>query len=189
MGHLYAGLAEFKAFLSGGDVGEDRDSTMLIVLESSSRAVDSFCHRAEGFAAELADLVPACALTWAADDDDTDLLVDDASGILVNQTLAIEDEEVLVIAVDVDSATLTVIRGQRGTTPAIHADTTALSAFRYPSQVVDTTLRVAQRRWRSRDAGVTGMYGGGDVPQTGNQDTEFAIMRAGLGRLRLAVVS
>lgn len=185
MGHLYAGLAEFKAYLSGGDVGTARDSTMLVVLESAARAVDSFCRRGEGFAADLADLVASGTLAADASDSDTTVTVADGTLYTEGQTVKVDDEEILVVSITDDS--LLVVRAQHGTAAAAHANGSTVNAFRYPTQVVAATLMVAQRRWKMRDSGLTGSFGGGDIPQTSNHDTEWSILKAAIGHLRLMV--
>lgn len=185
--HVYARLDEFKAFLSGSDVGSDRDATLRTLLASSSRAVDSFCRRGTDFAVEMADIIPTAVLAGAIDDSTTAIVVNDATPFEVGQSISIDDETLLIVAIDGDSDTLTVLRGDE---PAAHLDAAGVGTFRYPSEVVDATLRVAQRRWKMRDAGLTGAFGGSfEVPQTTNYDTEASILRMTLGRLRYQVVA
>lgn len=189
MGHLYASLAEFKAFLSGGDVGEERDAAMLVTLESASRAVDSFCRRGSGFAADLSDLIAATTLDGSIDANDTDIPVVDVADFLVNQTVKVGDEELLIIEVNDYDSLITVVRAQRDTEAVAHSSGVAVYAFRYPREVVDATLRVAQRRWKARDAGVTPVFEGLNTGGQVNMDTELSILRGALGHLRYPVVA
>lgn len=190
MAHVYAKLSELKAYLTGGDYGTAQDAGLVLVLESASQAVDSFCRRGPGFAAELADLVAAATLDADLTDSATTVSVADVGAIEVGQTIRIGDEDLLVLAVDEDLDTLTVLRAQNETDAAAHSNGAAVSTYRYPSAVVDATIRVAQRRWKMRDAGLTGAFGGSaEIPQTTNQDTEMSILRATLGHLRFQVVA
>jgi hypothetical protein len=59
---------------------------------------------------------------------------------------------------------LTVRRGQNGTTAATHLASAAAAIYLYPAEVTDATLQIAQRRWKARDAGADGSYGGGPIP-------------------------
>ena len=250
MAHVYATLAEFKQYLSGGDVGSDRDATLLTLLESASRTVDAFCDRGSGFGPVIetrtyipsarllslaADVVhvgslsvnevlvaeglytfdgrvvfgswpsgsvasvtgtfgyagttttPSTALGAALTDEASDITVDDSSGLSVGQVVVIDDEQMRVVAID-DSA-VTVVRGYNGTTAAAHDDEALVSVYVYPAEVVDATIRVAQRRWKMRDAGLTGDFGGVGIPATSHQDTENSILRATVGHLRFLAVA
>lgn len=90
-------------------------------------------------------------------------------------TLYIGSEQLEVTAVD--NVMLTVKRGANGTTPAAHDSGATVECFTYPEPVTDACYQAAMRRRRSRDAGLTGDYGGGPVPITTNRDTERAIFR------------
>lgn len=190
MAHVYARLDEFKAYLSGSDVGTDRDATLRTLLDSSSRAVDSFCRRGTDFAAELADLIPTTLLDGSITDSETVLTLDEIDDLAIGQMVQVDDEAMLILSIDDTDPEITVLRAQSGTTAAAHLDDAPVSVFRYPSEVVDATLRVAQRRWKMRDAGITGAFGGTfEVPQSTNYDTEASILRMTLGRLRYQVVA
>lgn len=249
--HVYAPLPAFKAYLSGGNVGTDRDTSMLAVLESASRSVDGFCNRGSGFGPVLeartftstssttplllgGDLLSITTLT--VDDDDQspaeltartrsltgyigEVVIDgvwsydyiaqptgalddavtaetttwpvaDGSLFSVGQTLLVDDEQALVLSIATDN--LTVVRGVNGTTADDHLDEAAVSVYLYDASVVDATLRVALRRWKQRDAGLTGMFGGaqagGDIPMTSNLDTELSILYGSVGHLRFVPV-
>lgn len=113
--------------------------------------------------------------------------VDDATDIQIGDTLLVDDEQMLVT--DTDGTSLTVRRGANGTTAEAHDYAAAVDAYRYPAEVVDATLRVAQRRWKARDGGVTQWSGEGPgLPGTANMDTEASILRMSVGHLRYFVV-
>ena len=99
------------------------------------------------------------------------------------QTLLIGSEHLYLTGLS--GTTATVLRGQNGTTAAVHANASTISIYRYPRQATDATLGVAMRRWKMRDSGVTPDYGGGQVPGTGAHDTERSILMASIGDLRL----
>jgi hypothetical protein len=113
------------------------------------------------------------------------------AGVSVGATVRVDSEDLYITSTTAGTAfntsggTATVLRGQNGTTAAVHANGAAVAVHLYPRAVKDVTLRVAQRRWRSRDAGLTGDYGMEGVATTGNRDTERSILRSGLNHLRL----
>lgn len=190
MAHIYASLDAFKAYLTSGDYGSGSDASLVTLLESASAAVDSFCRRGAGFAADLADLVATTTVDGGVADDATTITLDDVSDLFVGQTVQIGEEELLITAIDEDAETIDVVRAQRGTEAAAILDQAPVYAFRYPSQVVDATIRVAQRRWKMRDAGLTGTFEAGPgLPATVNYDTEQSILRSTVGHLRLLVVA
>lgn len=262
MGHVYATLAEFKAFLSGGAVGEERDDSLLTLLESASRAVDGYCSRGSqfgpvvetrtyrsgdrGFGAAIdtpwpwprpsssrrlflncdvvsittvtvgtTQLDPSAytldgrildgpfgsntvtvemvtgypveivatggALDAALSESDGSATVDDGTKFTAGMMLPVGDEQIQVLAVS--GETLTILRGANGTTAASHADETPLSRYRYASEVIDATMRVAQRRWKSRDSGISGSFEGVGIPGGIHLDTERSILRTTLRHL------
>lgn len=130
----------------------------------------------------------AGALEAALDDEAETLTFADATPYSPGQTLLVDDEQMLVTAGD--DTTLTVVRGAHGTTAASHADESAIRSYRYDRAVVDATYRVAQRRWKQRDAGLTGAFGGGqgsnNLPPTNNQDSEWSILLSTVSHLRFA---
>lgn len=79
------------------------------------------------------------------------------------QTILIDSEQMYVTA-STGGTALTVKRAQNGTTAAVHAANATATVYQYPSEVVDATLQIAQRRWKARDAGADGSYGGGPIP-------------------------
>lgn len=138
--------------------------------------------------------VPAAILDEPSDlaADATTVNVDDGAPFAIAQTISVEgagddpDEQMLVTGIATNA--LTVIRGVNGTTAAAHNDGAQVSIYRYPQEVVDATLRVAQRRWKSRDAGLTPDFGGGQMPLTAHGDTERSILYATVGHLRMELV-
>lgn len=97
------------------------------------------------------------------------------------QTLLVGSEQVYVTA-DTGGTALTVVRGVNGTTAA--AGTAAGYVYRYPREVVTATLQLAARRHRSAQAGLTGDFGGGNIPTSGNRDSELSILKGNLSHLR-----
>lgn len=84
-------------------------------------------------------------------DSDTTLTVNDGTKISVGDTLLIESEQIYVTAKSTND--LTVERGVNGTTAATHVDTTAISRFVYPKQLVEAVVMHASRLWTRRAAG------------------------------------
>lgn len=103
--------------------------------------------------------------------------------IAIGQTLRIGSEDLYLTGLT--TTTATVERGANGTTAAVHADNSTISVHRYPRQIVNATLQVALRRWKMRDSGLTGDFGGGQIPGTVQRDSEMALLRATVGHLRL----
>ena len=102
----------------------------------------------------------------------TELTVDDGSLVEVGDTLVIESEYLYVTGQLVDdNNTLTVIRGVNGSTPASHADATAVSRLVYPEPIVQAVLMRTGQLWARRTGGYTDQVGFSDsgvaVPQTG----------------------
>ena len=100
--------------------------------------------------------------------------------IQIGQTLYIGTEHLYVTGLS--GTTATVERGANGSTAAVHANSSAISVFRYPKGVVNGTRQIAQRTWKTRDAGASGGYGGGGIPNMDPRDTEWSILNATVGR-------
>lgn len=99
-------------------------------------------------------------------------------------TLLIGSEHLYVTATS--GGTATVVRGQNGTTAAAIPDSSAVSYYTYPSAVKEATLAVAQRRWKNRDAGLTGEFGIPSITGTvEHRDSERSILAAHLGDLKV----
>lgn len=99
-------------------------------------------------------------------------------------TLLADTEQMYVTAATGGTA-LTVTRGVNGTTAATHAAATTVYQYRYDRAVESATRLVAQRRWRQKESGVTGDFGGGAMPFGGHRDTERSILTAAVGHLRV----
>lgn len=99
-------------------------------------------------------------------------------------TLLNETEQMYVTAATGGTA-LTLARGANGSTAALHASGNSISRYRYNRSVETATLLVAQRRWRGKEAGVSGDFGGGGVPVSAYRDTEVSVIRATCGHLRI----
>ena len=99
------------------------------------------------------------------------------------QTLWVETEMMLVTRVD--PGRLAVVRSVNGTTAAAHNAAVAISLVKYPVDARDATLRIAVRRWKALEAGLTGDMGGVGMPVTSENDTrqERAILRSTVGHL------
>jgi hypothetical protein len=101
--------------------------------------------------------------------------------VYAGQTLLVGSEQVYVTA-STGGTVLTLQRGQNGTTAA--AGTAAAVTYRYPREVVTATLQLAARRHRSAQSGLTGDFGGGNLPFIGNHDNETSILRGTVGHLK-----
>lgn len=97
-------------------------------------------------------------------------------------TLLIDSEQLYMTA---GTTTATVTRGVNGTTAATHSNGATVERYLYDSRAHDVCLRLAQRRWRGRDAGADGSDGGGDVGVTIPREGEDLILRRGLARLKV----
>lgn len=113
----------------------------------------------------------------------TSIAVSAATGLSAGQTLLVGSEQIYVTAIS--GTTLTVLRGQNGTTAASISNGAAIAYYRYPREVVTATLLVAQRRWKARDAGLTPSFGGEGMGVTLHQDSEWAILNRAVGHLRV----
>lgn len=98
--------------------------------------------------------------------------------IQVGHTLLIGTEQLYVTALS--GTTATVERGVNGTAAAVHANSSAIDVYTYPTAVVETHSRLAMRRWKGRDAGADGSDGGGDASSTVPREGEDLILRRGL---------
>ena len=93
---------------------------------------------------------------------DTTLTVTDGSKFAVGETLLIESEQLYITAISTND--LTVDRGVNGTTAAVHADSTDISTYRYPEEVVVACLLQTSRLWKRKDSGFSSSVG---LPQSG----------------------
>jgi hypothetical protein len=113
----------------------------------------------------------------------TTVTVSSGSEFSAGQTLLVDSEQLYIRAVS--GTTLTVDRGANGTTAATHSGGAAIAIYRYPRDVQDATIRLAHRRWRAKEAGMTGDFGGGDLGGFSPRDTENSILRETVHRYRM----
>jgi hypothetical protein len=112
----------------------------------------------------------------------TTINVSAGSVVSAGHTIRYGTEDIYVTAVSSGTA-LTVQRGQNGTTAAAIADASTVVLYQYPTEAVEACLAVAQRRRKSRDAGLTGNFG--INPTSGFQDTERSVLRANIHSLKV----
>jgi hypothetical protein len=104
------------------------------------------------------------------------------SVVSAGHTIRYGTEDIYVTAVS-SGTVLTVQRGQNATTAAAIADASTVVLYQYPPEAVEACLAVAQRRRKSRDAGLTGDFG---LAQTsGFRDTERSTLRTHVGHLKV----
>lgn len=129
-------------------------------------------------------VVSASLLNEALDTSETGVDVDAGTDFAIGETMLVDSEQMYVSGIATN--TLTVVRGANGTTAATHANDAAVSIYVYPRDVVSATLQLAMRRWRSRQAGITGDIGGegSGLAAIGQRDTENSILRT-LNHLRV----
>jgi hypothetical protein len=127
------------------------------------------------------------SLSVAMTASDVTAQVDDGGALDIGQTVLIDTEQLLVT--DITGDVLTVRRAENGTIAAAHDYASDLEVYRYAAEVIDATLRVGQRRWKTRDSGLTGTFDTGlGIPLTAHQDSEVALLRSAVGHLRFALV-
>lgn len=108
------------------------------------------------------------------------------SGAAYPGATLLADAEQMYVTAATNGTALTVVRGANGTTAAAHAAGTTVYQFTYPAEVVSATLLVAQRRWRQKESGITGDFGG-QIMGGQNRDTEQSILRGTVGHLRIGI--
>ncbi len=111
------------------------------------------------------------------------------AAVVPGQTLLIGTEQLYVRSVS--GLTASCDRGCNGTTAAIQADDSPVSFYQYPANVTRATLVIAQRRRKSRDAGLSGDFGGvAGMPATAMPDrTERWILDDYLSDYKFALVA
>jgi hypothetical protein len=129
-------------------------------------------------------VVAASLAAEAMDTSETGFDVDAGTDFGIGDTFLVDSEQMYVTGIATN--TLTVVRGANGTTAATHLNDAAISVYQYPRDVVTATLTLAMRRWRSRQAGLTGEIGGegSGLAAIGQRDTENSILRT-LNHLRV----
>jgi hypothetical protein len=106
--------------------------------------------------------------------------------ITIGQTLLVGTEQLYLTGLS--ATTATVVRASNGTTAATHVDASTIAVYRYPREVRQATLLIAQRRWRSAQAGVSGDYDGQGIPGGPPPASEMSILRSTVGHLRIPYV-
>jgi len=96
-------------------------------------------------------------------------------------TFLVGSEQQFVRAVDTHSGggwDATVVRSANGTTATTHLVSAQVDVYTYPPEVTECCLVIGQRALKSRDAGLTGDFGGlGGVPTQTHRDTERSVLR------------
>lgn len=117
-----------------------------------------------------------------ADTSETELDVSGLTGLSPAMTILIGDEQMFITAVtDSTTDSITVERGVNGTTAATHLSGAAIVRYVYAPNVHTLTLRLAERRWKARDAGADGLDGGNDVGTVSLREGEDTVIRRMLG--------
>ena len=109
---------------------------------------------------------------------DTLLTVTDGGKFKAGQTIVIESEQLYITAISTND--LTVTRGVNGTTAATHADSTDISIFKYPEEVVQACLIQTARLWKRKDSGFAS---GGSLPKSGKGSNVFEGLDADVKQL------
>lgn len=116
------------------------------------------------------------------DTSETGVDVSALTGLSPGMTLLIGSEQMYVTATTAGSPnTITVERGVNGTTATTHITASPITRYVYDASVHTCALRLAERRWTSRDAGADGSDGGGDVGLLSPHEGEDTIIRRMLG--------
>lgn len=104
------------------------------------------------------------------------------TGLSQGMTILVDSEQMYVTATtDSTTDSITVERGVNGTTAATHITASPIHRYVYDSSVHTCALRLAEKRWKARDAGGDGSDGGGDVGTVSLREGEDTIIRRMLG--------
>lgn len=118
----------------------------------------------------------------ALDDSETEVDVSGLTGLSPGMTILVDDEQMYVTAVtDGVTDSITVERGVNGTTAASHLTAAAITRYVYAPSVTTLALRLAEKRWKARDAGADGLDGGNDIGTVSLREGEDTIIRRMLG--------
>ena len=90
----------------------------------------------------------------------TSIDVDTIGTLQAGHTMLVEDEQIYITAVS--STTLTVRRGENGTTAASHVATTVIDTYEYPEPVKEAVLITAARLFKRRESSFANVIGGPD---------------------------
>lgn len=122
----------------------------------------------------------------ALDETETEVDVSALTGLSPGMTILVGSEQMYVTATtDSTTDSITVERGVNGTTAATHLTAQAITRYVYDSSVHTLALRLAEKRWKARDAGADGSDGGLDVGSVSLREGEDTIIRRMLGPIRL----
>lgn len=137
-----------------------------------------------GYGTLQADCSVASGL--AADATTRSFILSASPDVSPGNTLLIGSEQLYLSGLN--GTTATVVRGANGTTAATHPDTSTISVYTYHTSVVEGSLQIATRRLRASQAGLSGAYGGGDVPDAPQRETEWSVLAGTVGGLHLVSI-
>lgn len=116
------------------------------------------------------------------DTSETEVDVSGLTGLSPGMTILVDSEQMYVTAItDATTDSVTVERGANGTTAATHITASPITRYIYDPTVHTLALRLAEKRWKSRDAGADGSDGGVDVGSVSLREGEDTIIRRMLG--------
>ena len=122
-------------------------------------------------------------LSEALDTSETGVDISAATEFSAGMTILVDTEQMYITSIA--TTTLTVERGVNGTTAAAHNTASAVTRYVYDPSVNTCALRLAEKRWKARDAGADGTDGGGDVGTVAPREGEDLILRRMLAPVRL----
>lgn len=116
------------------------------------------------------------------DTSETEVDVSGLTGLSPGMVIVIDSEQMYVYATtDSTTDSVSVERAVNGTTAAAHTSGAAITRYVYHPSVHTLALRLAQRRWKAREAGADGTDGGMDVGSISLREGEDTIIRRMLG--------
>lgn len=116
------------------------------------------------------------------DSSETEVDVSGLTGLSAGMTILVGDEQMYVTATtDSTTDSVTVERGVNGTTAEAHLTGASITRYLYHPSVHTLALRLAEKRWKARDAGGDGTDGGNDVGTVSLREGEDTIIRRMLG--------
>lgn len=118
----------------------------------------------------------------ALDTSETEVDVSGLTGLSPGMTILVDAEQMYVTATtDSTTDSITVERGVNGTTAAAHLTSASITGYIYDASVHSLAIRLAEKRWKARDAGGDGSDGGGDVGTLSLREGEDTIIRRMIG--------
>jgi hypothetical protein len=122
----------------------------------------------------------------ALDTTETEVDVSALTGLYAGMTILVDSEQMYITATtDSTTDSITVERGANGTTAATHITASPISRYLYDSTVHTLAIRLAEKRWKARDAGADGSDGGADVGTVSPREGEDTIIRRMLAPVTL----